>query len=140
MEIDRIVKYVIVHETCAKRPISNLRLQKLLYFIQVYFIIKIKECCYDEIIEAWDFGPVIPTIFNTYKQYLISDIKVEDKCIWVEMEKRLIINQILNMCSEYSTSQLVEISKKQNPWLEAYYNTKDKIITTEMIKEYFGDN
>ena len=55
--------YVI--NCCRKNQylISNLKLQKVLYFIQATFLIKTGNACFNDKIEAWDFGPVIPNIY-----------------------------------------------------------------------------
>ena len=42
--------------------ISNLKLQKILYFVQAFFLEAKNEECFREEIEAWDFGPVIPEV------------------------------------------------------------------------------
>lgn len=51
-----------------------------------------------------------------------------------------ILNGIIDECSRYSASALVEITHNQTSWAEAYdqagYNNE---ITTESIKDYFAE-
>lgn len=56
-------KYIITK--CAKenKPISNLQLQKILYFIQKEYLQKKGVPAFDDPIEAWRFGPVVPEAY-----------------------------------------------------------------------------
>ena len=49
--------------------ISNLKLQKILYFVQAFFLEAKNEECFREEIEAWDFGPVVPEVYREYRKY-----------------------------------------------------------------------
>lgn len=52
-----------------------------------------------------------------------------------------ILNGIIDECSRYAASMLVEITHNQTPWKEAYrkggYNN---VIAVESIKNYFGED
>lgn len=56
----------VINYSNEKYGVSNLKLQKLLYFIQAYFLIhKSKEVpCFHEKIKDWDFEPVVPVAFE----------------------------------------------------------------------------
>lgn len=47
-----VCRYVINYSNDKDYDISNLKLQKLLYFIQAYFLINKNETCFNETIEA----------------------------------------------------------------------------------------
>lgn len=64
-----VCRYVIGYCNANDYPISNLKLQKLLYFIQAYFLTQLGRPCFAEDIEAWDFGPVVPEAYHQYKQF-----------------------------------------------------------------------
>jgi uncharacterized phage-associated protein len=44
-----------------QHPISNLQLQKILYYIQKTFL-ENGMVAFDDEIEAWKFGPVVPAV------------------------------------------------------------------------------
>ena len=44
--------------------ISNLKLQKLLYYSQGCFLALRDEPLFDSPIEAWTYGPVVPEVYN----------------------------------------------------------------------------
>lgn len=59
---------IYIIEKCCKdgNPISNLQLQKILYYIQVAFLKQFHTPCFDDSIEAWRFGPVVRSVYNKY--------------------------------------------------------------------------
>jgi len=44
-------------------PISNLQLQKILYYIQREFLQSNRGPAFNNVIEAWQFGPVVPDVY-----------------------------------------------------------------------------
>lgn len=61
----KIAKYVIDKCTRDEQPVSNLQLQKILYYIQKTFLKNGTEAFEDEM-EAWQFGPVVPNVYYQY--------------------------------------------------------------------------
>lgn len=58
-----VARYIILYCKEKEYPISNLKLQKLLYSVQAQFLITKRDPAFLEEIEAWDFGPVVPEVF-----------------------------------------------------------------------------
>lgn len=138
-----IARYII--ERCRKnnKTISNLKLQKILYFVQAEFLVSKNQPCFAEKIEAWDFGPVVPDVYFVYRMYGSANIP----CIGKSRASQLIstrdkelLDGIIDECSRYSASALVEITHNQTPWLEAYKPGYNNEITTESIKNYFRED
>lgn len=69
-----VAHYIIQKFNEMNKAISNLKLQKVLYFIQAEFLVDINKPCFFEEIEAWDFGPVVPTVYRKYKIYGSANI------------------------------------------------------------------
>jgi len=71
-----ICRHVINYSNERDYGISNLKLQKVLYCVQAYFLTNEKDhaLCFDEKIEAWDFGSVVPEAYYEYGQYRSGDI------------------------------------------------------------------
>ena len=53
-----------------KQNISNLQLQKMLFFAQVDYM-RAHNCAklFDDDIHAWQYGPVVPYVYNAYSRY-----------------------------------------------------------------------
>lgn len=64
-----VARYIINYSNQEKYGISNLRLQKLLYFVQAYYLISSGNPCFGDRIEAWDFGPVVPVVYHEFKRF-----------------------------------------------------------------------
>lgn len=134
-----ISKYIISYCKKNNYALSNLKLQKVLYFVQAQFLVSKNYPCFSETIEAWDFGPVVPVVYHEYKIYGSSSITAlfSDNCTTkIQVNDITIINGIVDQCSKISASRLVEITHDQDPWRNSYkkYNNE---ITTESIKNYF---
>lgn len=151
-----VCRYVINYSNDKDYGISNLKLQKVLYFIQAYFLISTPEQCFRERIEAWDFGPVVPEAYREYKQFGSSNIpnvsyyvemnfddfwkskvkKYRSEVILDGDKKR--IEAVVDRFSDHSATDLVEITHNQAPWMDAYVPNRNNEITPQAIKEYFN--
>jgi uncharacterized phage-associated protein len=49
------------------RPVTNLALQKLLYFAHALFLVETKQPLVSGYFEAWQYGPVHPTVYQAFK-------------------------------------------------------------------------
>lgn len=151
-----IARYIINYCNEKGYGISNLKLQKMLYFVQSDFLVNTfsQEPCFKERIEAWDFGPVVPDVYHEYKKYGAANIpsikeymdfsdgiwngrkvKFNKDIISYEDQKR--INMIADTCAQYTATQLVEITHNQTPWQNAYQQCRNDEIRPEAIKDYF---
>ena len=134
-----VAKFVISYSNEKKYEISNLKLQKILYFIQAEFLVSENQPCFYEEIEAWNFGPVVPEVYHVYKIFGGSNIYIrnfnKDKILQKDRE---LIEAMVDVCSKYSPSRLVEITHNQTPWKNAYIRGVNNIITRESIKSFFS--
>ena len=124
-----------------KYIVSNLKLQKILYFIQAKFLVEKNTPCFSEKIEAWTFGPVIPEVYQQYKIFgnaHIPCVDVQDDFKISEQDKALMDNMV-DKCSKFTASQLVEITHRQTPWKKAYKSYQNNEITQLSIKGCFSD-
>ena len=122
--------------------LTNLRLQKILYFLQLVFLSDLHTPCFMDITEAWDLGPVVPKVYRHYEKYGYGVLPGERT---LEMEvispkHRKVINEILDKLDEYSTYQLIAISKEQMPWKKNYVNYETHEIPLEDLKAFAPEN
>nr|DAM94001.1 MAG TPA: hypothetical protein [Caudoviricetes sp.] len=66
MKALEVAKYVVTKCKKDEYPISNLQLQKILYYIQHDFLKKNNKPLFDDDFEAWKFGPVVPSVYYEY--------------------------------------------------------------------------
>lgn len=73
-----VANYVIEYSNKRKYPINNLRLQKLLYFINARSLVETGKPIFSESIQKWKYGPVVPEVYHEYKQYGAFNIDSDD--------------------------------------------------------------
>ena len=84
-----IAQYVLYRYMELNKSITNLKLQKLLYFIQRKSLQANQRPMFNEIIEAWQFGPVVPAVYYKYVgagaseiyEFSLPDVKFEQEDI-----------------------------------------------------------
>ena len=78
--------------------ITNHKLQCLLYFVQVYFLIELDEVCFEDKIGAWSSGPVILKAYNTFKQHGLTEIpEIEEyPILFYKAEHKKMIHKIVD--------------------------------------------
>lgn len=135
----KIAAYVVqrCHETGT--TVSNLKLQKILYFLQAEFLVSKNECCFYQRIEAWSFGPVVPDVYHEYKIYggaAIPYVAGSHAVVFAKQDQKR-MDRMIDKCSKYSASDLVQITHRQSPWMDAYSPYANKEITINSIKDFF---
>ena len=134
-----IARYVIHRCAQNERQISQLKLQKILYFIQAEFLVGTGRAGFDDEIEAWTYGPVVPSVYSHYMIFGSTNIPDQEddgfESISIQDKERL--DAIIDAAAKYSSSSLIEITHRQSPWKNAY-RRKDKVIKQSEIKEYFA--
>lgn len=152
-----VCRYAINYSNEKEYGISNLKLQKILYFIQAYFLMITKSPCFSAKIKAWDFGPVVPEAYREYKQYgsaniptVKSYIEFDETNPWnsksvkyndsvIEKKDKKMINAVVDKFADYSATDLVKLTHRQTPWREAYKKNQNAEITIDAIEEYFNE-
>lgn len=153
-----VCRHIINYSNEHDYGVSNLKLQKLLYFVQAYFLIEKKDhtLCFDEKIEAWDFGPVVLKAYLEYKQYGSGDIPTiesyilfDKNDIWntkrvkfedttIADEDKALIEKVVDKFADYSATDLVSLTHRQLPWINAYAIDKNNEIKLTALREYFN--
>ena len=118
---------------------TNLRLQKLMFLAQGYYLAKYGTPLFNEPIEAWRYGPVVPSIYEKYSKFkdnAILDSAPEENALTTQ-EAELVID-VLSEFGKYSAGYLVEMSHAPGaPWDQVYQESKKNAISTDKIKEYY---
>lgn len=159
-DVLEVSRHIINYSNEKEYEISNLKLQKLLYFVQAYFLLDSagKRSCFNEKIEAWDFGPVVPVAYHEFKRYgsgnipsVKSYLNFEDKDdIWsikrvsfnddkINLNDKSLINAVVDEFSSFSATSLIELTHKQEPWMSVYRQHENNEITCESLMEYFNE-
>lgn len=133
-------KFDLIPDEILEFP-TQLKIQKLLYFVQAAFLSLLNRPAFNEEIEAWQYWPVVKEIYDKYKDYWRKEIEIKEEELeenykkFTEEEKDL-ISFINESFWEYSASKLVDITHNHKPWQEAY-KWGYKLILKDRLKEYY---
>ena len=133
MELSTYIVSKCIKEDC---PISNLQLQKILYYIQKAFLNR-GDRAFSDNIEAWQFGPVVPNVYDHYCGYGAMPISFSSIKYDVAKEDKQLIDSIVGSKRVLAPWDLVEEThKKGGAWDKTYKNGSGshEVIPTELIK------
>lgn len=122
--------------------ISNLKLQKLVYYAQGFHLALNGTPLFPERIEAWEHGPVVPELYREYKRYGGGNIPVPGDVDPDEYdpEVRKLLDEVYDVFGQYSAWKLRNMTHEERPWLEAYdAEDRGRVITPAALREYFRD-
>jgi len=104
-----------------KKILTTVKLQKLVYYCQAWSLVWDEQPLFDEEIQAWANGPVVPDLFQCHKgkfQVTSSDIPYGDTTNLDDLQKET-INAVLEYYGEKSAQWLVDLSHLEEPWRNA---------------------
>jgi uncharacterized phage-associated protein len=137
-----IARYVIAIFNRKRKPITNLKLQKILYYIQVAFMRKSGEPAFTDEIQAWRHGPVIPAVYYEYNQYVAEPIdltcNVDD--LQIEAKDQETINEIIDQYENTPAWTLVDYTHREYPWNHCYQEGANNPISLEDIRVYLQES
>lgn len=123
--------------------ITNLKLNKLLYYAQGVHLARTGEPLFDEDIEAWQYGPVVPSVYRTYKVCGSNPIPMQDDSLTTDDFTSAELETLLDVEREYGQytgAKLVSLTHSSgSPWRGAY-DAKESVIPKEIIMRYFQAN
>lgn len=77
-----IAPYIVYLGSLEPEPdLTNLKLQKLLYYAQAWHLVFRQEPLFTDRIEAWRHGPVVPSVFRQYRHFEDRRIEPSDEPI-----------------------------------------------------------
>ena len=138
-----VAKELICKFNREDKDITQLKLQKLLYFIEAYYMAMYdKDSLYKEKFYAWTYGPVSKEIYSKYKNYMDLPIRESGCANNLEIFGEEIIssfNRIYNVFGKLTSSQLIKLTHMQgSPWFETPTNF-DAEIPKEKTKKWFKE-
>lgn len=122
--------------------ISNLKLQKLVYYAQAWHLALYDKPLFEEDFEAWAPGPVIPALFDEYKSFqwkpILKDVKQAD----FPEEVSEFLEEVSEVYFFRDAFELEMMVHREDPWIKARGSLpiaehSDAIISKESMKQYY---
>lgn len=124
-------------------PMTAMKLQKLVYYSQAWALVWDEEPIFQEDIEAWANGPVVPLLFKEHKgQFSVSAIAGGDPKALLEKQQNTVI-AVLGYYGDKSSQWLSDLTHMEDPWKNARGGCADgdscsSIITHAALHQYYG--
>lgn len=100
--------------------LSNLKLQKLLYYAQGFHLAVMGGPLFDSPIKAWRYGPVVVDLYHTFKSCGAGAIPkpegFDPECI--PKATREILDEVFTVYGQFSALRLMEMTHAEPPWSE----------------------
>lgn len=133
--------FLVLVDREAGDSITQLKLQKLIYFAQGIHLALFDKVLFEEEIKAWKHGPVVPalrSIFDNFRDNVIPLPCEIDFAIYTELQKKL-IHKVYSFYGAHSAAYLRNLTHTHSIWYEAIEKA-DNTITKEKIQEFFKAN
>jgi uncharacterized phage-associated protein len=122
--------------------LSNLKLQKLVYYAQGLHLALYGKPLFLENIEAWQYGPVIPDLYFKYRDYGSGGIPASeyfDPSI-IDSDTKDFLDEIYDVFGQFSAIRLMDLAHEDQCWKDAGING---VITWDSmgrdLKKYLAD-
>ena len=123
--------------------LSNLKLQKLLYYAQGHHLGRTGLPLFPDRIQAWSHGPVVPEIYHRFKKYGRSEISPDDEISddfnwddYSDVSRELI--QTWNTYGHLSAWSLRDRTHREEPWKKAFNGERNVVIDADSMKAFFS--
>lgn len=134
-----VANYILDYADGSGLTVTNLELQKIVYFCHVWFLVSTNKPLIKQNFEAWEFGPVLPYLYRYFKE--CGDQKITARAtkidhrtgneviakINIDEDEEALLNKVISTYSRLSAHQLVEQSHVSGgPWYEVWHH-KEKV-------------
>jgi uncharacterized phage-associated protein len=122
--------------------VTNLQLQKILYFAQMVYLGMTNERLADTGFEAWDYGPVAPSVYRQVRMFgssPIKDIFIDARPFSANSKRRDVLSDACRDLLSLRPGELVEITHwNQGAWAKNYVPGAKglRIPDSAIIEEY----
>jgi uncharacterized phage-associated protein len=124
--------------------LCNLRLQKLLYYVQGWHLATFGKPLFPERIEAWRHGPVVRDVYHTFARFGFSIPPSEGSVPeGMGMKDKQFIERVWMRYRNCSATALRDMTHKEAPWLVTRGHLPpdarcDREIETSVMRDYFS--
>lgn len=137
--VEEVAEYLLDKlDADAEDCISNLKLQKLVYYSQGFVMAIMNKKLFNENIEAWAHGPVVPELYHKYKSFGSCGINKPQNANYKTLDNfkclKDIIDEVFQAYGQFSAWKLRNMTHSETPWLKTPQNN---IISDCLMVEFF---
>lgn len=115
---------------------SNLKLQKLLYYGQGFHLAMFDKGCFDDDIVAWPHGPVVISVYEEYKAHGSNVVPAPSEFDPTQLDESLreTLDEVYDVYGQFSAWRLREMTHEESPWKET---PQHGVIQPNLMREFF---
>lgn len=137
-----VAKWFIAFGEVEEGDVSNLKLQKLLYYAQGEYLVESDDPLFDEDIQAWSHGPVVPVVYHAYKDAGagVLELPEDDPWSWdrIDEDTTQFLIDVWERFGSLAAWRLREMTHRNGPWREFFdADLSHVVIPRDAIKSYF---
>jgi uncharacterized phage-associated protein len=137
-------KWFIAWAEVEDEELSNLKLQKVLYYAQGHHLAERHAPVFTEQIQAWSHGPVVPAVYHEYKGFGRSHIELpdDDPFTWDDVDQLTaqLLGMVWNTYGGFSAGRLRNMTHAEHPWRSHFCPDEDGLVIPESeIEKYFTE-
>lgn len=114
--------------------ISNLKLQKMMYYQQGFHLAYFGTPLFDEDIVAWQYGPVVPSVYQEYKSFESNSISTSKEGISLSDDEGELFNNVYEEYNQFSAVALMKMTHEESPWKTTEINS---VISRDKMAAFF---
>jgi uncharacterized phage-associated protein len=121
--------------------LSNLKLQKLVYYAQGFSLAILGKPLFPEEIQAWQHGPVVAELYRSLKKHGAEPVPPPENGIDRDEypeEVRGLLDEVYAVYGQFSASKLRNMTHEELPWKEAMESGSSTPISHLTMKEFFA--
>lgn len=124
--------------SCGEEFITNMKLQKMLYYQQGFHLAYFGTPLFEEEIEAWMYGPVVPSVYDEYKNNGRNGIQLgfELEFEFENKKEEALFNEVFKVYGVYSALGLMNMTHSESPWKSTKIG-EGNVISKDKIKSFF---
>jgi uncharacterized phage-associated protein len=112
-----VAQYILTKQ----ETMTAMKLQKLCYYAQAWSLVWDEAPLFQEDIQAWVNGPVIPDLYAAHKgMYSVTQESFpQGKADQLPTNQRETIDKIIEFYGQYNPQQLSSLTHQEQPWVTA---------------------
>lgn len=116
---------------------TNMKLQKLLYYVQGTSLALYGERMFNQNIMKWQYGPVVPDVYHTFKENGNQTIQYEEPVDMSALHEKQIdvIQMVYDYFGQYAAIALMNFTHNESPWNSVEMSEE---ISDGLLVEYFN--
>lgn len=146
LKVQDVGRYFLYRANQENKPVTNKKLQKLVYYAQAWSLVLNNKKLFNEPIEAWVHGPAVRSLYVQYKDFGFNPIQedVKPDSIQVSGEQKDLLDSVWKIYGKMDAGYLEMLTHSEKPWQEAREGIQgsensENEISLKTMRRYYSE-